>query len=763
MILIPILCFAVMLYLLWKFSGGKKVGKKALFWREGLMVTCGAVTLFCTLCTVLRHFASNASGNLPIPVMIAVSVIPLGWLLVKEFAKNPKLTRFLKVLSIASVVILLAECCVFNARSFTTHQTVFADPTISYDGKVTETDEGYQLDGNSQLYLRGVHPDTRGIIIDVEREKERHTLPYCVTVGLEDDNFSEEYVNVQTRFSSGLKDSLQLTILPYGQIHAIRLDFGDVHSPLTVTGIHCVKRLPFAFNSLRFWLLLGLTALVAAIVIFGWYRIRYSQKNPVHLALVAVMIAVSIGGTWIVKEPDLKGWEYKDSAGTNDPFAMTFDAWQKGQVWLDTDVDPKLEDIENVYVRAQRDKSDASSHWDYAYYQGKYYVYFGVAPVVTYYYPYYFLTGKLPTVHMATYWFGTWAVLFLSLTLLAMVRIFCRRPNLLLLLLSLPVAPVVGGIYWAMNTGGYYMTPIAAGMCFLYLSLWTGLTACTLRKLWVRAVLLFVSGTALALSVASRPPIALAGVILIPFFVGILLDKRRKLQPKLLQAACFVVPVMLGAAGIMWYNHARFGSVTDFGAAYQLTVSNVNANKLRLSDFWGAMYTYFGGQTRPRASFPYFEPQWGNLYALSHYVYAEGTVGWLRYPMVLGSILCLPVVLRRKGTAHLRTTDKQRKTVMVLCILMSLLLAWMDYSMGGSNQRYLYDFASLLLCMSIPVLLLMNRNSAKHRYFYTLTCLALAASWCLEWLLLLENHDSGLCRRCPELYSTVERLVMFWN
>ncbi len=335
--------------------------------------------------------------------------------------------------------------------------------------------------------------------------------------------------------------------------------------------------------------------------------------------------------------------------------------------------------------------------------------------------------------------------------------------NLLLLLHSLPVAPVVGGIYWVMNTGGYYMTPIAAGMCFLYLSLWTGLTACTLRKLWARAALLFVSGTALTLSVASRPPIALAGVILIPFFVGILLDKRKKLQPKLLQAACFVVPVMLGAAGIMWYNHARFGSVTDFGAAYQLTVSNVNANKLRLSDFWGAMYTYFGGQTRPRSSFPYFEPQWGNLYALSHYVYAEGAVGWLRYPMVLGSILCLPVVLRRKGTAHLHTTDKQRKTAIVLCVLMSLLLAWMDYSMGGSNQRYLYDFASMLLCMSIPVLLLMNWNSAKHRYFYTLTCLALTASWCLEWLLLLENHDSGLCRRCPELYSTVERLVMFWN
>ena len=38
---------------------------------------------------------------------------------------------------------------------------------------------------------------------------------------------------------------------------------------------------------------------------------------------------------------------------------------------------------------------------------------------------------------------------------------------------------------------------------------------------------------------------------------------------------CLLAPYFVVAAGLMWYNWARFGSPTDFGANYNLTVHDM--------------------------------------------------------------------------------------------------------------------------------------------------------------------------------------------
>ena len=53
-------------------------------------------------------------------------------------------------------------------------------------------------------------------------------------------------------------------------------------------------------------------------------------------------------------------------------------------------------DPENPYDRAARDKAGVWYMWDRALYNGKYYSYFGIAPILTVYYPCQLLTGKLP-------------------------------------------------------------------------------------------------------------------------------------------------------------------------------------------------------------------------------------------------------------------------------------------------------------------------------------------------------------------------------
>lgn len=55
--------------------------------------------------------------------------------------------------------------------------------------------------------------------------------------------------------------------------------------------------------------------------------------------------------------------------------------------------------MDNPYDTKRRKNLKVPSEWDTAYFEGKYYVYFGIAPVLFFYLPYYLITGQgFPTV-----------------------------------------------------------------------------------------------------------------------------------------------------------------------------------------------------------------------------------------------------------------------------------------------------------------------------------------------------------------------------
>ena len=74
--------------------------------------------------------------------------------------------------------------------------------------------------------------------------------------------------------------------------------------------------------------------------------------------------------------------------------------------------------------------------WDRALYEGKFYVYFGVAPVLLVYYPFYFLTGALPTDATLMGILSVAGVAFITLLFLELVRRFAPHAPFLLVLLG---------------------------------------------------------------------------------------------------------------------------------------------------------------------------------------------------------------------------------------------------------------------------------------------------------------------------------------
>ena len=136
----------------------------------------------------------------------------------------------------------------------------------------------------------------------------------------------------------------------------------------------------------------------------GAHREEFNWDSRLQRAVFAFAMAllilfsfflctVSIEKEWLHEYP-LKG-----SVDDYGCYPQMFDAFQKGQLNIDTDYDLSiLEKLENPYDTAERREATGEKYgviWDRAFYDGKLYSYFGIAPVIFLYYPAYFLTGHV--------------------------------------------------------------------------------------------------------------------------------------------------------------------------------------------------------------------------------------------------------------------------------------------------------------------------------------------------------------------------------
>ena len=84
-------------------------------------------------------------------------------------------------------------------------------------------------------------------------------------------------------------------------------------------------------------------------------------------------------------------------------YELLTESFLEGHLYIDyDDIDPKLIALDNPYDPESREAADVSLHWDHAFYNGHYYMYFGVVPVFLLFLPYRLLTGMSLTTYHAT-------------------------------------------------------------------------------------------------------------------------------------------------------------------------------------------------------------------------------------------------------------------------------------------------------------------------------------------------------------------------
>lgn len=437
-------------------------------------------------------------------------------------------------------------------------------------------------------------------------------------------------------------------------------------------------------------------------------------------------------------------------------------AFTEGKLYIDDQPSEALKAMENPYDTALRGQmviteNHETYRWDTAYYEGKYYVYFGVLPVLVFYLPFYLLTGlDFQTVWGIVICEAFWVLGVAMLLGILARKYFCKTPLMVYLLLCMAFVNG-GGILFIAQSPSFYSLPILMAAVLAVWALYFWLFALNEEKL--SKGYLFAGALCAALTAASRPQFLLVCLPAAALFWDEVFQKRTLLSKKGLGAtACLAVPFLAVAAGVMYYNAARFGSVFDFGANYNLTTNDMTKRGIVLGRIPLGLFTYFIQPPAISSQFPYLM----DVRITTSYMGRTITEAFFGGIFSTNLVLLFALCLRRVRTS---LKEKRLYAFCALAIASGVIIAVADTEMAGLLQRYVTDFTWLFALVAAVVVMAMYERLAlpeNKNGFLTIFVAFCVLSLLYDILLYFSPDGTPVSKGNPAFYYTVSSLVQFW-
>lgn len=476
------------------------------------------------------------------------------------------------------------------------------------------------------------------------------------------------------------------------------------------------------------------------------YDVCFDGKNRKHKLMLAtgvgICLVVAIYIFFSIYKEIAYEYPFTGLLRSHNAYEQLFDAFMKKQFHLDVPVSDTLLELPNPYDTAQRNSEQVSYLWDRAYYNGKYYSYFGIAPIIMIYFPFYFLTGKVPTPAVVCFIFAVIGLVAIAFLVVQATRLLCKKVNLCLLFFSLLAVESGSLLFMLEVSADMYYTAVISAVCNLALTLLFVFTAFLEKKSRKKNLCFFFAGVFLVLTVMSRPNVALLGGITAPLFLHLIFSKKIMLRDKAIRLVSFAVPVAVGAAIQMYYNYVRFDSMLDFGAAYQLTVCDVSSYVVTSALFIPSLHHYFFQMPDLKNAFPFFRLSMNQDYgSWTGYIYTTRMCGAMFFPSVW-TFFALPFIAVRKQPWW-------KTAVLLLGIAGPIGIAFINTCIAGVNIRYLADIMLVLVLISSIILLdtfnFLNKGRAWKRFTaFIVISLILVATSVVGFLFIVENERFSL-------------------
>lgn len=417
-------------------------------------------------------------------------------------------------------------------------------------------------------------------------------------------------------------------------------------------------------------------------------------------------------------------------------YELMADSILEGHIYFDYDVDQKLLEMENPYDTDARKELGVDYHWDHAFYNGKYYMYFGIVPTLLVFVPYKVLTGtSLTTYHATQLFVALFIVGLFKLFRIISSRFFKNITNAVFIFGCVSFS--LFSVWYFVDVPALYCTAISSAVCFEVWSFFFFFKAIYDSETEKQTVIAAILGSLLgALAFGCRPPAALANFIIIPVIVMLARDKHVRISKLFL----IIIPYIVVGALLMWYNYVRFDNPFEFGQSYQLTVTDQSMygdllSRLDINRIASWLRKYSVNFPRNRE--------------LVHY----GIL--LMYPIV--TISCV-AVLKKKNLSMIRNSHLQFPIIVMICTV-GIIIAFSSACAPNPSPRYTMDFCWLIAIISFVFIGFELENANNREIISSCLTLLMCVSIGASILRFLTPNDANYTYYYPDSVRVLKEIA----
>ena len=442
------------------------------------------------------------------------------------------------------------------------------------------------------------------------------------------------------------------------------------------------------------------------------------------------------------------------------------DAFLEGRVDLDLPQSEILLSMENPYDTPLRQQLNASAHepiyWDYAFYDGKYYCYFGALPCILTFLPFKAITGHDLRTDYVVVLFACLAVVAGAVLLYQLARTYFGE---------LSFGAYVAGVVFLFCSGGVleqvflpriYPIPILSALFFCF----SGFALLLKAKRRFREgnlankALLVGGALCVACTLGCRPQYVLSAALIVVLFWREIREGRFFSRVGTGNTLAVIVPFLVVAVPVCLYNYVRFASPFDFGASYNLTGADMTAYPFDPLAIAARSLEYLFLPPVMQSGYPF-------VHAIDE-VAELPTCLWTNEPVYGGFFAFAPAAFAAFALAGRKTRSSLARRgacgFAIACVALAVVVLIVVSYVSGVTMRYFADFAWLLVLPATLVLwdtMESERARSEIRSSGSLSALVIAGFPLYCWTFLATTRFGALVAASPWIYNGVEALLRF--
>ncbi len=711
--------------------------------------------------------------------ILLLLIFSLGAFLIYKKSKTEKNFEKAFVLALASIVIFSIglEISIFNINFYASK----SNEEINLNAKLTDYKncEGYYTFFTDEtIEIPQINEKINNIHIKLN---ENNSSVVTANILLTDEANQFYFGTPERDIYLNLEKTQYININTAGNSEKLGLIFESDLDTVNIDSVSINAQRPFEFSLLRIFVVTGILCLV---YLFKPSSILYKKKladneyskNTLVTVLLCLQCAIiiilgSINPTFMgIASKNYNPYKWDGNGidfvridySQHNQYDELAQAFLQGKTYIDNDDVPQsLKDLANPYDTAARSAQSQTTgdsyRWDVAYFDGHYYVYFGIVPLLLMYLPF---RAIFDAPFPSAVGIMAFALIF-SIGIFKLLDLIIKKKfnNISVgtyLLTALTFVNCCGMTFLAKRPD-FYSVPIMTSMAFIVwgIYLWFKGFDSKAKKLPY-----FFSGSlCMALSVGCRPQSVLICAVAIPLFLGYFFkDKFIFKKQGIKELITLAIPFVVVASGIMYYNYIRFGSPFDFGSAYNLTTNDVTRRGFSFGRIGLGLFTYLFQTPSFTASFPFIQ----SVEIETNYIgktISEYCFG--------GLITSLPILWFGFALPKVKNILKGRKlfalTLTLFVIGFALVIA--DTQAGGLLQRYYSDFGYIFFLGAIFVIYSLCEQKQMENNTKSLNTLIFISAFLsifYSFALAFSVSDVTIDTQNPTLFGTLRHLVEFW-